>query len=101
VLSDGRFLLGNTQGWGYQIALLNPSTLTWAVVGTLAVPTGNQDIEQTYTLVQTGDVLTTGVYNPTSMRYNSTANSYLMRQYRLCLVLTLPLPARKPGLHYR
>ena len=77
VLSDGRFLLGNTQGWGYQIALLNPSTLTWAVVGTVAVPTGDQDNEQTYTLMQTGDVLTTGVYNPTSMRYNSTANAFV------------------------
>ena len=29
VLTDGTFLLGNTQGLGSQVALLDPSTLTW------------------------------------------------------------------------
>ena len=56
VLNDGTFLLGNTQGVGTQVALLDPATLTW----TFGV--GDQDNEQGYVLLQTGDVITAHVY---------------------------------------
>jgi hypothetical protein len=71
VLTDGTFLLGNTQGMGGQVALLDPATLTWTFGG------GDADNEQTYTLLQTGDVLTTGVFTPTSMRYDPGANAFV------------------------
>ena len=70
VLNDGTFLLGNTQGMGQQVALLDPATLTWTFGG------GDADNEQGYTLMQTGDVLTTGVYAPTSMRYDPGVNKF-------------------------
>jgi hypothetical protein len=70
VLSDGTFMLGNTQGRGDQVALLNPATLTWTFGG------GDSDNEQGYTLLQTGDVLTTGVYAPTSKRYDPAAQAF-------------------------
>jgi hypothetical protein len=71
VLNDGTFLLGNTQGRGTQVALLDPATLTW----TFGV--GDQDNEQGYTLLQTGDVLTTGVYSQTSKRYDPSAKAFV------------------------
>jgi hypothetical protein len=71
VLPDGRFMIGNTQGGGQQVALLNPATLKWSIEG------GDSDNEQGYVLLQTGDVLTTGVYTPTSMRYNAAAKSFV------------------------
>jgi hypothetical protein len=77
VLNDGTFMIGNTQGLGNQVALLNPSTLTWTFGG------GDEDNEQGYTLLQTGDVLTTGVYDPTSKRYDPSAKAF---------VLDAPLP---------
>jgi len=81
VLNDGTFLLGNTQGRGDQVALLNPSTLTWTFGG------GDADNEQGYTLLQTGDVLTTGVYNATSMRYNSGVNAFVQEMQPLPVML--------------
>jgi hypothetical protein len=63
LLNDGTLLVGNTQGRGYEVALLDPSTLTWTIGG------GDSDNEQGYVLLQTGDVLTANVYHQTSMRY--------------------------------
>ncbi|HWY14470.1 MAG TPA: VCBS repeat-containing protein [Rhizomicrobium sp.] len=71
VLNDGTFMIGNTQGIGTQVALLNPSTLTWTFGG------GDSDNEQGYTLLQTGDVLTTGVYILTSQRYVPGVNAFV------------------------
>ena len=71
VLNDGTFLLGNTQGMGTQVALLDPATLTWTFGG------GDQDNEQGYVLLQTGDVITTDVYAQTSKRYSPSTNAFL------------------------
>jgi hypothetical protein len=71
MLNDGTLIVGNTQGLGQQLALLNPSTLGWSFGG------GDSDNEQGYTLLQTGDVLTTGVYTPTSQRYVSSKNAFI------------------------
>ncbi len=70
-LNDGTLLIGNTQGMGSQVALLDPSSLTW----TFSV--GDADNEQGYTLLQTGDVLTTGVYDLTSKRYDPSAKAFV------------------------
>ena len=71
VLKDGTFMLGNTQGWGSQVALLDAATLTWTFGG------GDSDNEQGYVLLQTGDVLTANVYNPTSMRYDPGVKAFV------------------------
>lgn len=71
VLNDGTFLLGNTQGMGAQVALLDPVTLTWTFGG------GDQDNEQGYVLLQTGDVITTDVYAQMSKRYSPSTNAFL------------------------
>jgi len=71
VLNDGTVIVGNTQGLGQQLALLNPSSLAWTFGG------GDSDNEQGYTLLQTGDVLTTGVYSPTSQRYVPSKNAFI------------------------
>jgi hypothetical protein len=71
VLNDGTFILGNTQGLGPQLALLNPSTLTWSF------GVGDSNNEQGYTLLQTGDVLTTGVYDQSSKRYDPSAKAFV------------------------
>src|ERR1022692_344433 len=70
VLTDGTFMLGNTQGWGSQVALLDAATLTWTFGG------GDSDNEQGYVLLQTGDVLTANVYNLTSMRYDPSVTKF-------------------------
>ena len=70
-------MVGNTQGKGFQVALLDASTLTWAF------GVGDSDNEQGYNLMQTGDVLTTGVYDLTSKRYDPEAKAF---------VLDAPLP---------
>jgi hypothetical protein len=81
VLNDGTFLIGNTQGLGHQVALLtkiaqsrsttNPTISEWAFGG------GDQDNGQGYTLLQTGDVLTTSVYAQTSKRFDPSANAFV------------------------
>lgn len=71
VLPDGTFMIGNTQGLGTQVALLNASNLTWSIGG------GDQDNEQGYVLMQNGDVLTTGVYSQTSQRYDPGARKFV------------------------
>jgi hypothetical protein len=71
VLADGAFMLGNTQGFGSQVALLDATTLTWKFGG------GDSDNEQGYILLQTGDVLTANVYNQTSMRYDPNLNKFV------------------------
>lgn len=71
VLGDGTFLLGNTQGRGDQVALFDPATLTWTFGG------GDSDNEQGYTLLQTGDVLTAGVYDQTSKRYDPLGQAFV------------------------
>jgi hypothetical protein len=71
VLNDGTFLLGNTQGLGNQVALLDPVSLTWAF------GVGDADNEQGYVLLQTGDVLTTGVYDQSTKRYDPSAKAFV------------------------
>jgi hypothetical protein len=71
VLTDGTFMLGNTQGFGNQVALLNAAKLTWTFGG------GDSDNEQGYVLLQTGDVLTANVYNTTSMRYDPSVKAFV------------------------
>jgi hypothetical protein len=71
VLNDGTFMLGSNPGKQDQVALLNPSTLTWTF------NPGDTYIEQGYTLLQTGDVLTVGTNDQTSMRYDSVANQFV------------------------
>ncbi len=71
ILPDGSMLIGNTQGMGNQSALLDPSTLSWTIVG------GDSDNEQGYTLLQTGDVLTAELYSDTSMRYDPSAAAFV------------------------
>jgi hypothetical protein len=79
VLNDGTVILGNTQGLGQQLALLDPSNLSWTFGG------GDSDNEQGYVLMQTGDVLTVGVtpvvVNGTpvdqSQRYDPGANAFV------------------------
>jgi hypothetical protein len=71
VLPDGTFMLGNTQGFGSQVALLNAPTLTWTFGG------GDNDNEQGYVLLQNGGVLTANVYNQTSMRYDPSVNKFV------------------------
>jgi hypothetical protein len=72
VLPSGEMIIGNTQGLGQQVAILNPSNLSW----TFGV--GDSDNEQGYTLMQNGDVLTTGVYQPLSKRYDRRANAFVL-----------------------
>lgn len=70
VLPDGTMLLGNTQGLGSQCAVLNSRSLTWSIVQ------GDNDNEQGYTLLPTGDVLTAELYQTTSMRYSPSAGTW-------------------------
>jgi hypothetical protein len=71
VLTDGTFMLGNTQGKGDQVALLDAAKLTWTFGG------GDSDNEQGYVLLQTGDVLTANVYQQTSMRYDPSSKKFV------------------------
>jgi hypothetical protein len=71
VLNDGTFMLGNAQGLGFQVALLNASGLSW----TFGV--GDNDDEQGYVLLQTGDVLTVNPNNTSSMRYDAGSNAFV------------------------
>jgi hypothetical protein len=64
ILPDGTWLLGNTQGLGQFSAVLDPKTLAWTTY------TGDSNNEQGYTLLQTGDVLTTHVYDKSSWRFD-------------------------------
>ena len=54
-----------------QVALLDSATLTWTFGG------GDSDNEQGYVLLQTGDVLTAGVYNQVSQRYQTSSNAFV------------------------
>jgi hypothetical protein len=71
VLPNGTFMLGNTQGQGSQVALLDAATLTWTFGG------GDNDNEQGYVLLQNGGVLTANVYNQTSMRYDPSVKAFV------------------------
>jgi hypothetical protein len=70
VLPDGTFMLGNTQGIGQEVALLDPVTLSWTFGG------GDLQNEQGYVLLQTGDVLTADVYDQGSQRYQASSNAF-------------------------
>jgi hypothetical protein len=75
VLNDGTWMIGNSsQGLNNQVALLNPSTLTWTFGG------GDGYQEETWTLLQTGDVITWGCNSLTSMRYDARANTFVPDQ---------------------
>jgi hypothetical protein len=75
VLTDGTFMLGNTQGKGDQVALLNATTLTWTFGGGDSLISDNN--EQGYVLLKTGDVLTANVYNQTSARYDPSLKTFV------------------------
>jgi hypothetical protein len=64
VLPDGRWFLGNTNGFGGNSAILDPVALTWSFVG------GDQDNEQGYALLQDGDVISAHPYAEVSRRYS-------------------------------
>jgi hypothetical protein len=75
VLPDGTMILGGTQGQTNtqgisQEAVLNPQTLGWTFT------TGDQQSEQGYALLQTGDVLTARTNSPASSRYNVAAGGF-------------------------
>jgi hypothetical protein len=74
VLADGTFMIGNTQGWGSQVALLNAATLTWTFGTGDGGPFGNN--EEGYVLLQNGDVLTAHVYQPWSLRYDPGSKAF-------------------------
>jgi hypothetical protein len=75
VLNDGTWMIGNSsQGLNNHVALLNPSTLTW----TFGIGDGYQ--EETWTLLQTGDVITWACNSLTSMRYDALVNSFIPDQ---------------------
>ena len=85
LLPNGTLMLGNTQGNGTQEAILNPQSLAWTFGG------GDQQNEQGYALLQTGDVLTADVFNQGSQRYTIASTSlrttrrspwYLVRSQR-------------------
>lgn len=67
VLNDGTFMIG-TQ-FTSNVALLDAKHLTWNTSGT-----GDGYQEDTWTLLQTGDVITTSCTNRTSERYNASGN---------------------------
>ena len=70
VLNDGTFMMGNSStSFSTNVALLDSSRLTW----TFGAGDGYQ--EETWTLLQTGDVITTSCINRTSERYNASANA--------------------------
>ena len=75
VLNDGTFMMGNSSLFlGENVALLNPANLTWTY------GTGDGYQEETWTLLQTGDVLTTSCIDETAMRYDPSANAFLADQ---------------------
>ena len=70
VLNDGTFMMGNSStSFSTNVALLDASRLTW----TFGAGDGYQ--EETWTLLQTGDVITTSCTDETCERYNAGANS--------------------------
>ena len=71
VLPDGTMMIGNTQGKGSQVALLDASNLSW----TFGI--GDTTNEQGYTLMQNGDVLRAGVYDTSCMRYDPSAKAFV------------------------
>jgi hypothetical protein len=77
VLPDGTFMLGDTQGNGQGegkgslVALLDPAKLTWSF------GVGDNQNEQGYVLLQTGDVLTADVYDQKSQRYDPSGNAFV------------------------
>jgi hypothetical protein len=75
VLNDGTFMVGNQiPGLNNQAALLNPSTLKWTFGG------GDQYQEETWTLLQTGEVITTSCIDQTTKRYNAATNAFVPDQ---------------------
>jgi hypothetical protein len=75
VLNDGTFMMGNSSsGLNANVALLNPGTLAWTYGG------GDDYQEETWTLLQTGDVITTSCIDETTKRYDASANAFLEDQ---------------------
>lgn len=69
VLNDGTFMIGNSNP-AYNAALLNSSSLHWTVIP------GDGYQEETWTLLQTGDVITASCVNQTTQRYSAGANAW-------------------------
>jgi hypothetical protein len=70
VLNDGTFMLGNQiLGLSNQAALLDPCSLSWTFAG------GDGYQEETWVLLQTGDVITTSCIDKTTKRYNAGTNA--------------------------
>ena len=68
VLNDGTFM---TRSYPRdEAALLNASDLTWTVIG------GDGYQEETWTLLQTGDVITTSCIDNTTRRYGASVNAW-------------------------
>jgi hypothetical protein len=67
---DGTFMLGNSVGYGNQVALLDAKTLTWSF------GQGDEANEQGYTLLQTGGILTVNPDTQVVKRYTSSANAF-------------------------
>lgn len=72
VLNDGTVILGNTQGVGNQLGILNPSTLAWTI------GVGDSTNEEGYVLLQTGDVLTCSPYQQISKRYVPASQAFVL-----------------------
>ncbi|MGA8448250.1 MAG: hypothetical protein WB766_24150, partial [Roseiarcus sp.] len=68
VLNDGTFMTRSHPR--DEAALLNASDLTWTVIG------GDGYQEETWTLLQTGDVITTSCIDNTTRRYSASVNAW-------------------------
>jgi hypothetical protein len=72
VLNDGTFMIGNSsRGFNSQVALLNASNLAWTF------DAGDQYQEETWTLLQTGDIITTSCSDLSSKRYVAGATGFV------------------------
>ena len=71
MLANGTILLGNTQGFGTQAAILDPVHLQWTFV------TGDNTNEEGYAVLQNGNILTTNPYTPTSMVYRPGSSGFV------------------------
>lgn len=72
VLNDGTFMMGNSSTpFNAQVALLDASNLKWSF------GVGDNYQEETWTLLHTGDVITTSCIDKTTKRYDPGAKAFV------------------------
>jgi hypothetical protein len=91
VLPDGTFMLGNCGSCGpFELAqaLLDETTLTWTITGT---GKADQNSEEGWTLLPTGDVLTVDVWNGTeSELYNPNTGDWTLAGSTVAKLVNVP-----------